>query len=68
MTVDYGKRRKSLLNDRTGAYFDSGFGAALMDDAWIERVDEESLIARALRHGFSLERYRRNEGGISCGY
>lgn len=60
--IDYKRLRIDLINFFEGAYFVSGFGAALMDVEEVKRSSDEELVKIALNKGFKLEDYTISRG------
>jgi hypothetical protein len=58
-SIDVEKLRKDMRDDRLGAYFSGGFGAALVESADIDRASPEKLIEVARKQGIDLRKYQK---------
>ena len=57
VTIDIERLRDDLRSEDLGAYFEGGFGGALMEVFDIDSATPEELVQIAQDKGFDLQRY-----------
>ena len=57
-SIDVDRLREDMENESLGAFFEGGFGGALMEASDIHIASDEELIKVAKRQGIDLRRYK----------
>lgn len=64
MTIDIDRLRRDLREECLGAFFGGGFGGAALEEADVDRMSPDRIVAMAQRYGLSLEDYAVPEYGF----
>lgn len=57
ITIDIDNLRDDMRDECLGAYFGSGFGAALIESFDVDSVSDEQLVKVAIDKGADLQKY-----------